>query len=311
MRAHGAKAGGGAQPRRRNSTEQAAAVLAALREAAAASQTQTQTALRAASVPGAGRTRCAYLGQRSSGGTDGHEASPSLWTVPEGSWASRTDVEFRWRLPDGSERIQSAAVHHAQARGLPCEWLDGVLLAHRLQQVAQKAQRSWRRTWEPAAAEAGGPHRREAPSVESSSAGIVPRSDLLTCTYAGRPAGADSDDFVPDASRWPRSGTWPSQEVVTFRWKDASGEQLDVALAANNACKRGLQLPALTPAGTFAEPAAAVDLPARLTAAAHAAQERWSTWGLAAHGRALTCTYIGQDAVAEGERARRAAVCFE
>ena len=85
MRGRSEKAGGGAQQRRQGSTVEAEALLASLRVVASASQDQTVAVLREANVPGARRTRCVYLGQRSTAGAGEYEALPSLWAVPEGA----------------------------------------------------------------------------------------------------------------------------------------------------------------------------------------------------------------------------------
>eukprot|EP00974_Lingulodinium_polyedra_P095390 9244133-Lingulodinium_polyedra.AAC.1 len=48
-----------------------------------------------------------------------------------------------------------------------------------------------------------------------------------------------------------------------------------------------------------------------MQAAAQKAQDRWSAWGLAEHGRGITCEFRGVDEVLPGEWPSHARVHFE
>ena len=71
-------------------------LLTSLRAAVDASHRAVQVALRAAGMRGAGKTRCAYLGQAPPARPDAFEPDPAQWVVTPGERRSHTRVMFRW-----------------------------------------------------------------------------------------------------------------------------------------------------------------------------------------------------------------------
>ena len=118
--------------------DDAAVAFASLRAAASSSQQETRASLRAAGVPGAGRVRCAFLGQRSPSQAQAYEPHPAQWTVERGARRSHTQVAFRWWLPSGEEREHILRADSAIQRGVQAPWFDDVLLEHRLQRAAEE-----------------------------------------------------------------------------------------------------------------------------------------------------------------------------
>ena len=135
---------------------------------------------------------------------------------------------------------------------MPAPWCAALVLQHRLEKAAMKAQRQWRLT------------------VEDRQA-----RGQCKCVYMGRKASQADDVFVANATDWPDGITRQSQAIVTFQWQDASGVIVDRDVAADKAWTRGVPPPASVDDGTFT--GADTDLPDRMRAAAGG----WRNMGVA------------------------------
>ena len=126
--------------------DESAELLKALRAAAVKSEKRIKITLRAAGVAGAGRSRCVYLGQCCSTQAGQYEPQPQNWVIGTGCWRTQAEVYYRWRLPTGEDKVSIVRADHARQRGVPAPWCAALVLQHRLEKAAEKAQHQWRLT---------------------------------------------------------------------------------------------------------------------------------------------------------------------